>query len=195
MTETAEQARTRRRWITLAELVAVAGLLIGALTLYLNWSDRREERAERTEEAAAESKARAHVTLTGTVEQGGAIISLADAAHTFSAATLRFPAALKEPARDAMPGPTIQAGWIADRLLALTDKGTDEREGRLPVLLTVTWWDGESRHSDTARYDVLWRTEGRVLQGRRLRLTGFALADRSASPDALERAWTRQKPK
>ena len=41
--ERAEAAATRRRWITLAEVVAVAGVLIGALTLYTNWSDRRAD--------------------------------------------------------------------------------------------------------------------------------------------------------
>lgn len=194
MSESADQARTRRRWITLAEFVAVAGLLIGATTLYLNWSDRREERADKAEAVAAEGKAKAHVTLTGTVADGGSAISLADPAHSFSAATVRLPSALGGGTQDAMPGPTIEAAWFADRLLALTDKGSDERQGRLPVLVTVTWWDGEVRHSDAALYDVLWRTEGRMLQGRRLRLTGLALADRSASPAALERAWARQKP-
>lgn len=194
MSESADQARTRRRWITLAEFVAVAGLLIGATTLYLNWSDRREERADKAQAAAIETKARARVTLTGTVADGGESIALADPAHSFSAATVRLPKALGGATQDAMPGPAIQAGWFADRLLALTDKGADERQGRLPVLVTVTWWDGEARHSDAALYDVLWRTEGRMLQGRRLRLTGVALADRNASPAALERAWARQKP-
>ncbi|WP_375285809.1 hypothetical protein [Sphingomonas sp.] len=194
MSESADQARTRRRWITLAEFVAVAGLLIGALTLYLNWSDRQEERADRAQATAAEGKAKARVTLVGTVKPGGESISLADPAHVFSAATIRFPAALGIRPVDLMPGPTIQAGSFSNRLLELTDKGTDERQGRLPVLITVTWWDGDARHSDTARYDILWATEGRLLRGRVLRLTGFALADRSASPAALERAWARQKP-
>ena len=65
MSESADQARTRRRWITLAEFVAVAGLLIGAATLYLNWSDRREDRVEKIQAAAAEGKAKARVTLEG----------------------------------------------------------------------------------------------------------------------------------
>jgi hypothetical protein len=192
--ETAEQARTRRRWITLAEFVAVAGLLIGATTLYLNWADRREDKAQAAQDAVAEGKARAHVTLTGTLTRGGEAMTLADGTHTFSAASIRFPKALGIGAQDAMPGPTIQAGWFATTLLKLTDKGADERTGRLPALVTVSWWDGETKHSDTARYDVLWRTEGRMLQGRRLRLTGITLADRSGSASALEKAWSRQKP-
>lgn len=194
MGETADQARTRRRWITLAEFIAVAGLLIGVATLYLNWSDRREEHAEKAQASAAEGKAKAHVTLAGTVAAGGNTIALADGSRTFTAATVRFPTALGVAQQDAMPGPAIQARWFADRLLALTDKGADERQGRLPVVVTVTWWDGDARRTDTALYDVLWRTQGRLLQGRRLDLTGFALADRTGSSTALERAWARQKP-
>lgn len=194
MAETADQARTRRRWITLAEFVAVAGLLIGAATLYLNWADRQEDRADKAAVAAAEGKAKAHVTLTGTAARGGEALTLADGAHTFTAATVRFPKALGIGEKDAMPGPSIDAGWIAGPLLALTDKGADARSGRLPVLIAVTWWDGDAKHSDTALYDVLWRTEGRVLQGRKLVLTGLALSDRTASLAALDRAWARQKP-
>ena len=37
--ERADAARTRRRWVSLAEVVALAGLLIGALSLYTTWSD------------------------------------------------------------------------------------------------------------------------------------------------------------
>ena len=59
MTETADQARTRRRWITLAEVVAVAGVVIAALTLYLNVSDRRADRAERAATGGLPSMQRA----------------------------------------------------------------------------------------------------------------------------------------
>lgn len=185
--ETRDQAATRRRWITLAEIVAVAGLLIGALTLYLNWSDRREDSARAQAAAQSEGKSRAIVTLTGTVEDDGRAIALADAAHPLSGASVRFPDALGVAPRDAMPGPRIRAEWFADKLLALTDGGADEREGRLPVLITVSWWDADVRREDGALYDVLWRTEGRMLQGRRLRLTGLVLRERSRSPAALAR--------
>lgn len=193
--ETAEQAQTRRRWITLAEFVAVAGLLIGALTLYLNWSDREQDRAEKARETATEASAKSIVTLVGTVTGGGRSIALADAAHQISDAQVRFPAALKVAPRDAMPGPSIEAAWFADALLALTDAGSDSTEGRLPVLVTTRWWDGDIQRSGVARYDILWRTHGRVLQGRKLELTGFTLADRDGSVAGLEKAWARERPR
>ena len=193
MAETQDQARTRRRWITLAEFVAVAGLLIGAVTLYLNWSDRREDKAAAAKAAATEGKAKSVATLTG--EPKGDTLALTDAGHTLTEATVRFPSALKVAAQDAMPGPAIQASWFAPALLAATDKGPDEQTGRLPALITVGWWDGDAKHTSTARYDLLWRTHGRVLQGRKLELTGIALVDRTSSAAMLDKAWARQKPR
>ena len=43
----AEAAAIRRRWITLGKIVAVAGLIISALALYLSYADRRADEAER----------------------------------------------------------------------------------------------------------------------------------------------------
>jgi hypothetical protein len=194
MAETPDQARTRRRWITLAEFVAVAGLLIGAIGLYLNWSDRREDKAEKAQEAATETKAKAVVTLTGKAAGGGDSIALAAGDREISEASVRFPSALKVSPQDAMPGPTIRASWFAPALLAATDKGTDEQSGRLPVLVTVGWWDGDAKRSATALYDLLWSTHGRVLQSRKVELTGIALRDRTSSVAALDGAWSKPKP-
>lgn len=195
MSETAEEARTRRRWITLAEVVAVAGLLIGAGTLYLNWSDRQEDKSEKAAESATQAKAKAIATLTGEVAADGRSIALSDASLTANGATVRFPKALGVGVKDAMPGPRLRAEWIETPLLKLTDKGADEREGRLPVLITVSWWDGAARREDTGLYEMLWRTQGRMLQGRKLALTGLVLRERTGSTAALEAAWERQKPK
>ncbi|MGQ7355397.1 hypothetical protein ACTGXY_11450, partial [Streptococcus suis] len=79
MSETADQARTRRRWITLAEVVAVAGVLIAALTLYLNFVDRRADQADKAAAAAKDAVAQARVELAGTVD--GGTIALKDPRH------------------------------------------------------------------------------------------------------------------
>lgn len=192
--ETRDEARTRRRWISLAEFVAVAGLLIGAASLYFNWADRREDKAEKAAETASEGKAKALVTLTGKVEGGGDALALSAGDREVSEATVRFPAALGVAQQDAMPGPTIQARWFESALLAATDKGPDEQSGRLPVLVTVRWWDGDAKRTSSALYDLLWRTHGRVLQGRKVELTGLALESRTASSAALQGAWARRKP-
>lgn len=192
MSETADQAATRRRWVTLAELVAVAGVLIAAATLYLNWSGRRADEAARAAQATSTEHARGVVTLLGTVAEGGDALALADSEHVFSAATVTFPKALGVAPQDALPGPRIASDWFADALLK-ANEGSDARNGRLPVLISVSWWDGDTKHSQTGLYDVLWRTESRFLRGRKLELTGLTLASRNGTTAALEAAWQRKR--
>lgn len=193
MKETADQA-TRRRWITLAELVAVAGVLIAALTLYLGWSDRRADEAARRAEAASSTRARARVNLTGTVEGGGATLALKDAQHDLSELVVAFPHALgiatQRPAETA-----IEASWIAKPLLKLTDGGADERTGRLPVLLTARYWDGDAARTATGIYDVIWKTrKGDWFQGRKLTLESLRLRERGGSQARLDALWAGEKP-
>lgn len=194
MSEASAPGRRTRRWVSLAEIVALAGLLIAAGTFYMNWTDREADRSNKARDTASEAKVRAIATLTGDVRDGGRTILLADPKLSPSAATLRFPAALRLPPTDAMPGPQIRADMFEAALLKATDKGADRRQGRLPMLITVSWWDGAERREDSGLYEVLWQTEGRLLQGRKLALTGIVLRERTGSAEALERAWQRQKP-
>lgn len=194
MSETADQAATRRRWITLAELLAVVGMLIGAATLYLNWSGRRADEAARAAQQASAEHARGVVTLVGKVSEGGNALALSDGDRNFSAATVTFPKGLGIARQDALPGPRIASDWFADALLKALD-GKDADHGRLPVLIATSWWDGDKSHTETALYDILWRTEGRFLRGRKLVLTGLVLTSRTRSVTALEAAWAREQPK
>jgi hypothetical protein len=191
----AEAAATRRRWVTLAEVVGVAGLIIAALSLWMSWSDRRADEQEKQAEKASESKARTLVLLTATPEHGGARLALKDEAHAIQSIDVRFPAALGVSAQTSVLEPHIQSDWFADAILKATDGGPDAREGRLPVLITSSYWDADKQRSDSAIYDVVWQTEGRVLRGRTLRLKGVVLRERTSQPARLEAIWAREKPK
>ena len=191
----AEAAATRRRWVTLAEVVGVAGLIIAALSLWMSWSDRRADEQEKQAEKASESKARTLVLLTATPEHGGARLALKDEAHPIQSIDVRFPTALGVSAQTSVLEPHIQADWFADAILKATDNGPDAREGRLPVLITSSYWDADKQRSDSAIYDVVWQTEGRVLRGRALRLKGVILRERTSQAARLEALWAREKPK
>ncbi len=193
MSETAEQRRTRRRWLTLAELVGVAGLVIAALSLWSNWSDRRANQQERAAEKTEAVRAKTAVLLDGTVEDGGRTLKLSDANRKITGIDVRFPASFGVGEHDALVTPRIEADWIAAPLLALT-KGDDTREGRVPVLITADWWDADTHRRDRAIYDVAWRSEGRFLRGRTLRLGGVALRERGGNAARLEAIWAREKP-
>ena len=190
----AEAAATRRRWVTLAEVVGVAGLLIAALSLWMSWSDRRADDQEKRAERASESKARTLVLLTATPEQGGAWLALKDDAHQIQSIDVRFPAALGVAAQTSVLEPHIEADWFSGPILKATDNGPDVRQGRVPVLITSNYWDADKQRSDSAIYDVVWQTKGRVLQGRVLRLKGILLRERTSQAARLEALWAREKP-
>lgn len=177
----AEAAATRRRWITLGEIVAVAAVVISGLTFWNSWSERQDAAAERQAERAAESKEKAAssaVLLTGSVEDDGAMLTLSDPAHRIQQIEVRFPKALGVGPQTSVLEPQIQAVWIAAPMLKLTDGGADRREGRLPVAITASYWDADVQRASTAIYDLVWRTEPRTLQGRTLKLRGVILRER-----------------
>lgn len=195
MSDRSESAAIRRRWITLAEVVAIAGLLISGVSVWMSWSEHRADEHDRQVEQTIAVKARSIVTLTGTSEHGGDQLALKDADHPVQSIDVRFPAALGVDPRSSILEPRIEARWFSGRILAATDKSPDKREGRLPVLIASSYWDGDKPMRDAAIYDLVWQTEGRLLRGRALRLKGILLRERSASPARLDALWAAEKPK
>ena len=193
MSETSEAA-TRRRWVTLAEGIAVAGLLIGALTLWLNWSDKRDERAAAAAAREASRNERTRVDLIGSAQDDGRTLTLRDERHDLSEATIVFPRPVGIPAQHPSGDPVIQAAWFAHELLTMTDGGPDTRTGRLPVLITVHFIDGDTPRNATAIYDIIWRIDGRMLRGREVKLEGLRLRERGGDQAALDALWARLMP-
>lgn len=189
--ETPDQARTRRRWVTLAELVAVAGVIIAALGFWNSWSERRDAQAERAATASSEARASGRADLTASVENGGGRLLLKDARHDLQSVTISFPRALGADRQEPVADPVIDAAGIADPMLKLTDGGPDDREGRLPVLVTTRWLDGDTEHRATDTYDLIWETHGRLGRGRALTLKGLRLRTRGGTQARLDRMWTR----
>ncbi|GAA3269781.1 hypothetical protein GCM10020258_42840 [Sphingomonas yabuuchiae] len=89
--------------------------------------------------------------------------------------------------------PAIEAEPIAGPILALTDGKADTREGRLPALITVRYWDGDTSRSVTGLYDIIWSTHGRLLRGRTLRVEGLRLRDRNGTQAKLDTAWAARR--
>jgi hypothetical protein len=195
--ERAEAAATRRRWVTLAEVVGIAGLLIAALSLWMSWSDRRADQQEKQVEKASETKVKTLVLLTATPQKAGKLLALKDSTHEVQSIDVRFPASLGISAQSSVLDPRIEASWFSAPILALTHDGPDKQQGRLPVLITSSYWDADQQRSDSAIYDVVWHTEGSFMgvSGRSVRLKGILLKERTASPARLEAIWAAEKPK
>lgn len=191
--EAADRAKSRRRLLTLAEFVAVAGLLVAALTLYLNWSQRRSDADDRAAAASAQRNERARLDLTATVESDGRRLALRDPNHDLQDVAIEFPTKSGISRQAPVGDPVIEAEPITGPILALTDGQADTREGRLPVLITARYWDGDTARTVTGLYDVIWSTHGRLLRGRTLRLEGLRLKDRAGTKAKLDAAWTAKR--
>lgn len=194
MSETAEEKRTRRRWINLAELVAVAGVVIAALSLYLSWSDRREAAADKAATAAAASQDSGRLELTATPGGDHEVLRLSDAKHDLTDVAIAFPTALGIAEQRPSGEPVIEQRAFESALLKLTDGGADDRTGRLPVLITASYIDGDATQTARGIYDVIWRTKGRLIGGRSLKLDGLRLRRRGGDQAALDAAWAKAKP-
>ncbi len=188
--ERAEKAAIRRRWIGLAELVGVAALLVSVAGLWMSWSDRQVDQADKSKASAEASL----VTFTATRTSGGAVLSLSDPDHRIQEIAVAFPPALGVDAQNGLSTPHISAKWFDKALLKATDGGPDSREGRVPVLVTSTWWDGDARKSDKSIYQVSWKTGGRLFQGRTLDLEGASLAERGGNAARLDALWKAERP-
>lgn len=193
-TEKAERARTRRRWLTLAEVVAVTGVAIAGLNLYSNWAERRDAAIEHGVEQSSAAREKSRIELTGTVKNGGKELVLTDRHHDLSEAMIAFPTTLGVGIQHPAGEPAIEADWFAGPLLKLTDGGADDKTGRLPALVTVRYFVGDDARTASAIYDVIWRTEGRFPFGRSLKIEGMKLRQRGGTQATLHAAWARLKP-
>jgi len=195
----AEAAATRRRWLTLAEVVAIAGVIIAGLTLWNNWQGREADQAARRAQQASEAStahASALVTLHATSRDDGARLVLTDPAHTIQSIEVRFPSTLGVSPQTSTLDPAIEADWFEDALMKAIADGPADQHGRLPVLITADYWDGGEHRSDSAIYDIVWETHGRLLRGRALRLKGIVLERRhGATQAAVDARWAKVKPK
>jgi hypothetical protein len=187
----AEAARTRRRWINLGEFVAVAGLIIAAIGLYLNWADRRADLADKHVAAVKAEHEQARFEIRAVAaKDGSALLLQHDERHAIRDATLSFPTALGVDTKDTVAD-TIDRGWFEHTLL----KASDAKVGRLPVLIVLTYWDGDTPRTARGIYDIGWKTDGHLLFGRSLKLESLRLHELGGTQQRLDAVWAAEAPK
>ncbi len=169
-------------------------MLIAALTWWQGWSDRRADQADKAAAAAIEARERGRIDLTATPRDGGRELLLANEKHEISEATIAWPSALTRDVQRPPADPVVAVAPVEAALLKATDGGPDDRTGRIPALITITFLDGDTRRSANAIYDVVWRTHGRALRGRVLSFESLRLRERGGSRARLDAIWARDKP-
>ena len=189
----AEAAATRRRWINLGEFVAVAGLIIAGISLYLNYADRKADLADKQAEKSAEARDKAKYEVKSTVRGGKDVVLSPDDRHTLGDVIVSFPTELGV-GQQTSATQTIDSGWYEHALLKATDGGADAKTGKLPVLLTVNYMDDDTQRSTTGIYDIVWRTSSRPLLGREMHVVSMRLHQSGGSQARLDEVWKTEKP-
>lgn len=183
--ERREAAATRRRWVTLAEIVALAGVVIAALTLWNSWQERAATQADRQAAVASAAQAHGRLQLRGRVSDGGRRLTLSDPAHDVTDLTIAFPTELgvadQSPADD-----SIDVDGLSDPVAKAMG---DTHEGRLPVLITARYLDGDTTRTTAGIYDIVWRSVARPLRSRVVRIEGFRMRERGGTIKRVDALW------
>lgn len=199
----AEAAAIRRRWITLGEMLAVVAVIISALTLWNNWSERHASDAVKNADAAKAS-ARAGTLLLVAMNSGKSELVLKPGSpdQSVQSQEIRFPSALGVDPAETTGEPRLEAAWFESALKKARSeaKMPDDSRGdeRLPVVITTHFLvDGEP-HEDVALYDIGYSISGRWLGGHSVTLRGVSLVSRTKGTHAqatLDARWSRLFPK
>lgn len=179
----------RRRWVTTAEIVGLLGVVIAGLGLWTSWSDRRADTAARQAAEASSARASSRVDLLATPRKDGAELLLADPRHGIQDLTIAFPGKLGVTSQRPAADPVIVAEPLRDALL-----GTDnDHAGRVPVLVTTHYVDGDAVRSATATYDLVWTSRKPLIGGRSLHLDGLRLRQRGGTQASIDALWAKKR--
>lgn len=167
-----EQARTRRRWITLGEVVGIAALTVSGLSYW----DSHQERVV----AAKAKPAAAHagpLLLTGTLADSGARIDLKPATgEVVQTQTIRFPTMVRADAVETTGNARIEAAWFETGLrAALKDQQVHSGRHRLAVGIETTYVGSGVTATDRAVYDLGYSLHTRLLRPDAVAIEGVSL--------------------
>jgi hypothetical protein len=197
--ERAEAAAVRRRWITLGEVLAVLAVGISGLTLWNNWTDRRETKAEQTASATrAASRTSRLVLVAGETGKHALSLKPSSSEQTVQSQTILFPPALQLSPAETTGEPRIDAEWFEHALVGARNAAhlPDASRGdeRLPVVIvTQVLADGEP-HEDVALYDLGYTISGKFISGHSLTLRGISLVThlkRDQAGAKLDARWAK----
>ena len=195
----AEAAAIRRRWITLGEVLAVLAVSISALTLYLNWADKKDQRAEKAAESRKASGRAAILVLNAeSVKDDRIALKTADPDQLIQSQTIIFPRALGIAPVDTTGDPRIEAGWFESALTKARAKAKlpDDSVGdeRLPVVITTRFVVGGDAHENVALYDIGYGIKGGWIAGHSVALRGISRVETvkaNATQPSADARWAR----
>lgn len=203
--EREEQARVRRRWLTLGELLAIAAVVISGLTLWNSYSERTHSEAERRAGEARTARAAAVLHLHGAPDDEGRILTLTarDGEQAIEGQTISLPGALDLSPVETTGDARIERGWFEEALVrarkAAGLKQVTGGDARLPVLIVTRFAVGGDTVTDRSVYLVGYATESGFLSGTHVRLRGLSRVgpakDDAAGRRQVDALWAAQVPR
>jgi len=203
-----EQARVRRRWLTLGELLAIAGVAISGLALWNTYGERTATEAKQSAETAATVRKAATLVLRATPDKDGRTLALSPRAdaQAIQSQTIAFPTALGLSPIETSGDARIERGWLEEALVkarrAAGVKAETVGDARLPLLVTTRFLADGDPHTDRAVYQLGYLAEHGFLSGTSIRLRGLSREAAAASDaagrkqvDALWQAWVARQAK
>ncbi len=191
-------ARSRRRWVTFGEVVAVLALLISAASFWDAHQDHVRARQTVTRPAlAAGSATSAPLLLSGTISDDRQQLTLhpAHAEQVIETQTLHFPAAVRPSPVETTGNPRLEAGWFEDGLRRAVKAAKAGRAHRLAVGVETSFVVDGVSHTDRAIYDIGYELRPRFLRGAAVELEGVSLVQGRVGGDLqapVEARWAKQ---
>jgi hypothetical protein len=161
--------KSRRRWISFGELIALAALAVSAAGVWIAWKANSKDEPTRV----VEQRTSVPLALRGTVENDGRtlIVAPADPSHALQSLTVTIKGAS-----------SIEAGSdgrisARDIESALKDGPKESKEAvqRVPVRINAHYVEGGADRRGGGNYVLRYKWEGGGLfGGRSLRLVGLS---------------------
>ena len=158
--------QSRRRWLALGELIAIAALIVSAVGVWIAWKSSSNDQPTRV----VEQRQPIPLTLRGTVEREGRelVIAPVEASHALESLTLTVPGAY--PIELGSDG-SLDADIVASKVNKDEAKGTH----RIAVSIKARYVEMGKDRTATGKYVLRYEIEGGgLLGGRSLRLTGLS---------------------
>jgi len=201
-----ERRKLPVRWLTLAEFVGIAALLIAALGYWDNHRDRQQaekERAAAEKQHQAEAKAGAlkqTFLMTGQAQSPELIrLTAVHPEQVIQTQAISFPTDVRGDAVPTTGNSRIEAGWLEGGVeKALKARGVKAERGRVPVGVETNYIEDGQAKTDRSIYLLGYSLHARTFRSAKVELEGLSLLRRGVGEDlqkAVDATWDRQNPK
>jgi len=161
--------QTRRRWINLGEIIALAALIVSAIGVWIAWKNNNQDKPTRV----VEQRSSVPLALRGTADSDGRTLTImpADPSHGLESATVTI--------KGASPIDVGSDGKLSASDLEAALKGREKEPKdialRLPVRINARYVEAGADRRGGGSYILRYKWEGGGLfGGRSLHLLGLS---------------------